>query len=73
MRDHGVFDESFLVQFFPLTGSDLNSLKSIPLETLVISCLHFSNVGEHVSDFTFTHSKKKKKWILVLGLTSTAI
>lgn len=53
LRDRGMFSESFLAEFFSLTGPDLNSLKSIPLEPLVISCLHFSNVGEHMSDFTF--------------------
>ena len=59
MRDYDIFGESFLVDFFPLTGSDSNSLKPVPLEPLVISCLHFSNASEHVSDFTFTRVKKK--------------
>lgn len=50
----------FLLEFFPLTGPDLKSLKTIPLEPLVISCLPFGNVAECMSDFTFTQSKKKK-------------
>lgn len=49
----------FLLEFFPLTGPDLKSLKTIPLEPLVISCLPFGNVAECMSDFTFTQSKKK--------------
>ena len=62
-----------LVDLFPLTGSDSNSLKPVPLEPLVISCLHFSNASERVSDFTFTRAKKKKNQLSVLGLSSTAV
>lgn len=54
-----MFSESVLAEFFSLTSPDLNSLKSIPLEPLVISCLLFSNVDEHMSDFTSTQSKKE--------------
>lgn len=49
----------FKRRFFSIFGPDINSLRSIPQQPLVISCLHFHSVDEVMSDFTFTQRLKK--------------